>query len=551
MPCSKVLKGDVMSEIVVERFTHDALLCLRNLANSNPEIWLDPDTNFIQILSDSGIDSPCESTSMVFHHTVTYFVNPDLKRPNNADTLSEQFYSDLDGMTPRIACFPGIWEWFAHTVLHKFCIDRFPISKAKNLTKHIIEHYFAEDMHRRLHTMNVASRLWWLAHTAHRASNESEGAYNASAVIQHFAEHAQHYHIIAERELFRNDRLLSEFIRVLLVEAQGISNNGVRELWRRLNIIGGGVILDALPREQLRDIIQEQTEEVMSDPPFVQGRNALRNPDRVLRVLSLGAGVQSSVLALMADKGEYNIEKPDFAIFADTGWEPPAVYEHLNWLKTQLSFEVITVSAGNILDNVLNGVSTDGHKFLVIPAFTVNPDGTKGRLVRQCTSEYKIVPIHSFLRERLGLLKGQRAPKNVGVIMMLGISIDEAERIKPSRFEWVTHEFPLVDRDFSRAQLINWFNNNYPSKTLPKSSCIGCPYHSNAIWKQMKDGDPNSFLEAVDLDKALRNSDKVRGALRGTAYLHASRKPLNEVDFSAATGSDDLLVAECEGLCGI
>ena len=289
----------------------------------------------------------------------------------------------------------------------------------------------------------------------------------------------------------------------------------------------------------------------MSDPPFVQGRNALRNPDKVLRVLSLGAGVQSSVLALMADKGEYNIEKPDFAIFADTGWEPPAVYEHLNWLKTQLSFEVITVSAGNILDNVLNGISTDGHKFLVIPAFTVNPDGTKGRLVRQCTSEYKIVPIHSFLREKLGLLKGQRAPKNVGVTMMLGISIDEAERIKPSRFEWVTHEFPLVDRDFSRAQLINWFNNNYPDKTLPKSSCIGCPYHSNAIWKQMKEEDPNSFMEAVDLDYALRNSDKLRGALRGVAYLHASRKPLNEVDFSAATGSDDLLVAECEGLCGI
>lgn len=38
-----------------------------------------------------------------------------------------------------------------------------------------------------------------------------------------------------------------------------------------------------------------------------------------MRILSLGAGVQSSTLALMAEHGE--IEKPDYAIFADTGWE--------------------------------------------------------------------------------------------------------------------------------------------------------------------------------------------------------------------------------------
>mgnify|MGYP006407382703 CR=1 FL=1 len=46
-----------------------------------------------------------------------------------------------------------------------------------------------------------------------------------------------------------------------------------------------------------------------------------------LRVLSLGAGVQSSVLALMAAKGL--VTKPDVAIFADTQWEPQSVYDHL------------------------------------------------------------------------------------------------------------------------------------------------------------------------------------------------------------------------------
>ena len=56
-----------------------------------------------------------------------------------------------------------------------------------------------------------------------------------------------------------------------------------------------------------------------------------QSPDRDairLCVLSLGAGVQSTTLALMAAHGEVG-PMPDCAIFADTGWEPRAVREHL------------------------------------------------------------------------------------------------------------------------------------------------------------------------------------------------------------------------------
>ena len=53
-------------------------------------------------------------------------------------------------------------------------------------------------------------------------------------------------------------------------------------------------------------------------------------------VLSLGAGVQSTAMALMAAKGEIT-PMPDIAIFADTQAEPKSVYEHLEWLKRQCS----------------------------------------------------------------------------------------------------------------------------------------------------------------------------------------------------------------------
>ena len=44
-----------------------------------------------------------------------------------------------------------------------------------------------------------------------------------------------------------------------------------------------------------------------------------------LTVISLGGGVQSSVMALMASGGAFGT-MPDCAIFADTHWEPPSIY---------------------------------------------------------------------------------------------------------------------------------------------------------------------------------------------------------------------------------
>jgi len=55
------------------------------------------------------------------------------------------------------------------------------------------------------------------------------------------------------------------------------------------------------------------------------------NRKKALVVISLGAGVQSSTMALMAANGE--LPKPDCAIFADTGYEPKAVYRYLEFLK--------------------------------------------------------------------------------------------------------------------------------------------------------------------------------------------------------------------------
>ena len=105
--------------------------------------------------------------------------------------------------------------------------------------------------------------------------------------------------------------------------------------------------------------------------------------DPTATMISLGAGVQSTVLALMADTGELG-PKPDFCVFADTGWEPAAIYEHLDWLEGELSIPVHRVSAGNIRTS--RGAEQ-------MPLFV---NGEKGLATtgRKCTIDYKIVPIH-------------------------------------------------------------------------------------------------------------------------------------------------------------
>lgn len=90
----------------------------------------------------------------------------------------------------------------------------------------------------------------------------------------------------------------------------------------------------------------------------------------MLRVLSLGAGVQSSTLALMMARGE--IEPAQHAIFADTQWEPAAVYEWLGWLETQLPLPVHRVTAGSLRDAVMRQANVHGGRCASVPCGAVH-----------------------------------------------------------------------------------------------------------------------------------------------------------------------------------
>lgn len=267
-----------------------------------------------------------------------------------------------------------------------------------------------------------------------------------------------------------------------------------------------------------------------------------------LRVISLGAGVQSTTLALMAARGEIG-PMPDCAIFADTGAEPLAVYTHLDWLEKELPFPVYRVSAGNLRDEIVGAMAGTNRMDARPPFFTLSG----GMLNRQCTQDFKILPITRKVRELIGLQKGQRAPRTAVVEQWIGISCDEAIRMKPSRLPFIQHRWPLIEKEMHRRHCLTWCEERqYPKPA--KSACTFCPYTDNARWRDMKANDPVSFADAVAIDKVIRAGMPGPKRPKGDGwFVHRDRVPLDEVDLSTAEdrGQLNMFLNECEGMCGV
>ena len=209
-----------------------------------------------------------------------------------------------------------------------------------------------------------------------------------------------------------------------------------------------------------------------------------------LNIISLGAGVQSSTMALMAAHGEIT-PMPDCAIFADTQWEPKAVYTHLNWLEMQLPFPVYRVSAGSLRTKILSEGYSD------VPWHT---EGGMGR--RQCTKAFKLYPIRDKVKELMGVSHGRELDKN-SIIMWIGISKDEAFRVKPATVKYIKNRWPLIEQEFRRYDCLSWMQSKCYDQP-PRSACIGCPYKSDSEWRDTK-MDSIMWKEAVYVDDAIRD----------------------------------------------
>lgn len=272
-------------------------------------------------------------------------------------------------------------------------------------------------------------------------------------------------------------------------------------------------------------------------------------------VLSLGAGVQSSALLLMCDREPERVGyRPDFAVFADTGDEPRRVYEWLDKLERAVSIPIVRASRGDLMRAaLLRRVSRKTGKIYrspSLPLYTRGVNGTSGLLHRQCTRDYKIVPIERAVRQRTTL-----AQRRTGVRMLIGISRDEAHRMKPLQTPWIESAWPLVDLRMRREDCARYVREAGLGQP-PRSACAACPFHSDEEWLRLRSEDPDAFDRAARWESAFRaalvSDPPEKRALSDTAdaFLHDTRVPIREVRFEADR-QGDLFGNECEGMCGV
>ncbi len=352
-----------------------------------------------------------------------------------------------------------------------------------------------------------------------------------------------------------------------------------------------------------------------------------------IEVISLGAGVQSSTMSLMAAEGDIT-PMPVGGIFADTKGEPASVYKWLKWLRKQLPFPVYYVSAGSLAAASLAMHEThDGRLYSKtnIPFFTRNHNGSQGKIkFRGCTRDFKLVPLkqkqrelvedhlptwrkrhkedlrdinalkrwiaaqkakqsaddlaepltraNSFVvpRENLGLLplvlrekkehEHRSPPPNMLarsiaawkscqsdplVISWVGISLDEASRMKDSRDPWIVQRFPLIEKRMTRQDCLRWMEaHGYPEP--PRSACVYCPFHNDEEWRRLRDEEPKDFAKAVRFERAVQKAKAASANFRTVPFLHRQLVPLTRVDFrsEAEMGQLNFFENDCSGLCG-
>lgn len=252
-------------------------------------------------------------------------------------------------------------------------------------------------------------------------------------------------------------------------------------------------------------------------------------PTPTITALSMGAGVQTTAIALMICEGR--LERPDCAIFADTGWEPAQVYRQVDRIAAELEragVEFYRVQKGNLRNAA---VDPDG-RFAAIPYFVRNEDGSQGLGRRQCTKEYKLEPIMRKCRELLGAKPPdfRYVPRDGRhVEQWIGFSTDEIGRVNHKHENlYTTKRYPLLELDMSRRDCRRYLDAVGWGDTV-KSACIGCPYHGNKQWRDLRDNHPDEWADAVEFDRQIRKGGarKRAGVLKGEAFLHRSMLPLD------------------------
>ena len=269
--------------------------------------------------------------------------------------------------------------------------------------------------------------------------------------------------------------------------------------------------------------------------------------------------MQSTTLALLAatrDKRLLSVvgEPPEMYVFADTGDEPVAVYEHLEKCRVIIEehgAQLEVVSRGqSITEHIVEKVSAGKRGISPPPLWVATADGSDSMPIRRgCTQDFKAKPIDKHLKATFKIKRGHKGPPVIE--QWLGISIDEVSRMKDSKEKWRLFRYPLIEMGWKRTHCNEYLDS--VGMVTPRSACSYCPFHDNNEWKALM-SDPVERERIIAFERMVRSAWRDKGAfgVKSEPFLHRSRIPIDEVDFDGGQQTMfSLWNGECEGMCGL
>lgn len=260
-----------------------------------------------------------------------------------------------------------------------------------------------------------------------------------------------------------------------------------------------------------------------------------------MKILSFGAGMQSTALALMSCENKKakmsgspvpypKVPVYDLVIFCDLGMEPSWVEDQMLFVKDACQCFDIPFK---VLDTDLYGhlMANFGERRTVsIPWWTLREDGHKSKMPRNCTLDFKVDMISKYIRwEVLGYRKGQRLrdEDKKAHEMHMGFSIEEKHRCKESPNSMFVNHFPLVEMGLDRAANYAYILDVWGLDTKA-SACSFCPFHKNFFFAYLKENEPEHYAQLVGVDNLLRDKTP-KPPMDSDLFISRSRKRLEEL----------------------
>lgn len=255
-----------------------------------------------------------------------------------------------------------------------------------------------------------------------------------------------------------------------------------------------------------------------------------------MKILSCGAGMQSTALALMScekkmGKKDYPLVPVyDAIIYCDLGKEPPWVYRQVEFIrkaceKCGIPFYILDTP---LYDNYKENFGK--KRVSSIPFWTIDENGKKAKMLRLCTIDHKIAAIQKFCRlNLLGYHPHQRTRKeDLGAHEMhIGFSAEESRRATESRHPMYVNRFPLIEMGLTRADNYKYIKEVWGLETRA-SACNICPFHRNYFFKHLRENHPADYQDVVSMDELLEKNQPLT-KIKSKLFISRSRKRITDL----------------------